>query len=63
MVDSLTSSKAPQNLVLLLVQVGRDDHRDRLSDGLALRISEHPLRSRIPRGNHTVESLGDDRVI
>ena len=49
MVDSLTGSKAPQNLVLLLVQVRRDDHRDRLSDGLVLRISEHPLGSGVPR--------------
>jgi hypothetical protein len=36
MVDSLTGSKAPQNVVLLVVQVRRDDHRDRLSDGLVL---------------------------
>ena len=63
MVDSLTGAKAPQNVVLLIVQVRRDDQRDRLSDGLLLRISEHPLGSGVPRGNHTVESLGDDRVI
>ena len=63
MFDSLTGSKAPQNVVLLVGQVRRDDHRDRLSDGLVLRISEHPLGSGVPRRNHAVEILGDDRVI
>ena len=49
MVDSLTGSKAPQNLGLLLVQDRWDDQRDRLSDRFVLRISEHPLRGSIPR--------------
>src|SRR5436190_23641983 len=63
MFDSLTGSKAPQNVTLLVVQFRRDDHRDRLAYGLALCISEHPLGSGVPRRDHTVESLGDDRVI
>ena len=49
MFDSLTGSKPPQNVVLLVVQLRRDDHRDRLSDRLVLRISEHPLGSGVPR--------------
>src|SRR5688572_24218222 len=63
MFDSLPCENAPHDVALLVVQLRRDDHRDRLSDRLLLRVSEHSLGSGIPRGNHIVDSLGDDRVV
>jgi hypothetical protein len=47
--DSLTSPEASQDVVFLLVQLWRNDHRDRVADGLLLRVPEHPLSSGVPR--------------
>ena len=63
MFNSFTSSKAPQNVALLIVKVRRDDHRDWLSEALGLLISKHLLGSGVPRCYHAIEILGDDCVI
>jgi hypothetical protein len=63
MFNPLTGSNTRQDDVLLLVPVGRNDDRDRASDRLLRRIPEHSLGRRVPRRDHPVEILGDDRVV
>ena len=60
---SVTAPAAGEHLFLLLDSIGRDDQRDRTSNGLVRRVPEHPGRARIPGGDDAVERLADDRVI
>src|SRR4029453_17296548 len=48
MFNPLAGAQPPQDLLLLVVQLRRDDDRDRLPNGFLFRISEQPLGSPVP---------------
>src|SRR5215831_15143867 len=56
--DPLTGRQASQNFILLVLQFGRNEREDRLSNRLFLRVSKHLPRTTVPGSNHTLASFG-----
>ena len=63
MLDPLAAAELGQDLVLLVLQLGRDDLRDRLADHLVGLVAEDPLGAGVPRGDDALQRLADDRVV
>src|SRR5207302_275274 len=62
-VDPLTGCQASQNFLLLVVQFGRDEHENRLSNRFFLRVPKHLPRTSVPGSNRTLQAFRDDRVL
>ena len=54
MLDVLAGPKASEDLVLLRLQLGRDQRADALTEDLVNPIPEDPLRARIPARDRAV---------
>jgi hypothetical protein len=63
MLNPLAPSQLGEDVVLLVLQLRRDDPLDGLPDHLLGRVAEHPRRAGIPRGDDAAERLADDRVV
>src|SRR6266849_1081376 len=61
--NPFASVQAHQNLLFLLVQLGRNDAGNWLTDHLVCLVAEDICGACIPRGDCAVESLADNRVI
>jgi hypothetical protein len=62
-IDAFVAPQLRENPLLFLVQLGRDDAGDRLADHLARFVAEQALGGGVPRGDHAVDGLADDRVV
>jgi hypothetical protein len=60
--QAVAGSKPAHQVFLFLVEVGRHDQADRLSDRLSLRVPEDPLGGSIPGNDRPVEVIADDRI-
>src|SRR5581483_3136605 len=63
MLDPLPAADPGQDLLLLALAVCRNQHADRLADGLACRIAEKAAGAGIPAGDDAQEVLADDGVL
>jgi hypothetical protein len=63
MVDALAAAELGEDVVLLVVQLRRDDAGDRLADHLLGGIAEQAQRRGVPRGHPTLGRLADDGVV
>ena len=61
--DAFAAANAPEHHVLFGKAIRRDQHRDRLPDGLVGGVAEQLLGAAIPGGDDAVEILADDRVV
>jgi Transposase, Mutator family len=52
-----------QNLPFFFVQIRRNDACDRLADHLACFVAEDTRGAGVPRGDCSIESLGDNRIV
>jgi hypothetical protein len=61
--NALAATQAFEYTGQLLTVVQRDDDRDRLPDRLLGRVSVEARCGRIPRRDHPIQGLADDRVV
>ena len=52
-----------KDVLFLVVQLRRNDDRDRLPNGFLFRISKQPLGRPVPRQDHAVEVLRNDGIV
>jgi hypothetical protein len=61
--DPLPPPNRGENLVLLLVKLGRDQAINRGADHLFGCVAENPLCRSVPGQDYAVEGLADDRIV
>ncbi len=54
---------APEDLGLLIVAVGGDEHHDRSAHRLRRRVPEEPFRALVPTGDDPIQVFADDGVV
>src|ERR1051326_2230162 len=54
--DPLATAEAGNDLLLLIVQLGRNDHRYRPAERLGLGVSEYARSPRVPRADGSIRS-------
>src|SRR5260370_16973590 len=62
MLDAFASLQPRQDLLLLVMQFGRNEAKDRLADHLARLVAEDPRRARVPRGDAAPATLSHDAL-
>src|SRR5580692_11100051 len=60
--DGLPLDQRSEDLGLLVVTVGRNQHRDGFSDNLIGSVAEHATSPFVPARDDAIERLADDRV-
>ena len=63
MLDVFTPNDSREDVLLFTNPLRRYEHRNRLPDGLVRRVSKDPLSPFVPRQDHALQRLADDRVI
>ncbi len=63
MLDAFASLQPRQDLLLLVMQFGRNEAKDRLADHLARLVAEDARGAGVPRGDAALDGLADDRVV
>ena len=63
MVNGVAAADRRQHGVFFGLPVGRDDHANRPADHFVGPIAEQSFRRRVPRHDHAVQVLADDRVV
>ena len=61
--DRLTGADARQDHVFFGLAIGRDDHANRLADGLGGGVAEHAFGRPVPGRDDAVQILADDGVV
>jgi len=62
-IDTLTRAQPRQDLGLLFEAVRRNQHRDGLAHRLVRRVAENAGGALVPRDDHALERLADDRIV
>jgi hypothetical protein len=63
MIDAFAAPDALNDDRFLVLAIGGNDDRDRLSDHFLREIAEQALRRPVPTGDDPVDILADDRII
>lgn len=63
MLNALSRFDSLENLLFLVVQFRRNQAQNGLPDDFLSRITEYPLRTRIPRSDDTVECFAENGII